>query len=197
MTVAGFADPARDGARAFRAILDAMARPGRIVEPPAPEPPPGLSPAAASVVLTLVDRDAPLWLSPALRRPDAEAWMRFLTGTAPVAGPGEAAFAMGRWSELAPVLAALRQATPVRPDAGATLLIAVDALAETGPEAEGALRLSGPGIDGRRGLRVDGLAPCFAEARRPACAGFALGFDAILTAGGRLAALPRTTKLEA
>jgi alpha-D-ribose 1-methylphosphonate 5-triphosphate synthase subunit PhnH len=188
--MAGFADPARDGARAFRAMLDAMARPGRLVTPPAPASvPPGLSAAAASVVLTLVDADARLWVAPRLR-PALEGWLRFWCGTAPEPDPARAAFGLGRWPELAGA-GPWAQGTPAWPDRSATLIVEVEALAE----GEGAT-LRGPGIETAHRLEVAGVDASFWADRAAARAAFPLGTDVILTAGARLAALPRTLRAE-
>ena len=60
-------------------VLDAMARPGQVhevgkaIDPPAP-----LCAAAASVLLTLVDNETPLWLDPAAA--EARSWIAFHTG---------------------------------------------------------------------------------------------------------------------
>ena len=59
----GFTDPVTDAQATFRAVLDAMARPGTIhsagecLAAPAP-----LDRATAAVLLTLVDHETPLWL---------------------------------------------------------------------------------------------------------------------------------------
>ena len=67
----GFADPVRDGQAVFRAVMDAMARPGRIHRIAAPLTPPApLARATAAVLLTLVDGETPLWLD----EPAAAAW---------------------------------------------------------------------------------------------------------------------------
>jgi len=57
----GFADPVLDAQACFRAILEAMSRPGRIqriaahITPPAP-----LCTAAGAALLSLADADTPL-----------------------------------------------------------------------------------------------------------------------------------------
>lgn len=187
---AGFADPARDGARAFRAILGAMARPGRVLAPPAPAAvPPGLSAAAAAVALTLADADARLWVAPRLA-PALADWLRFWCGTAPEPDPARAAFALGRWAELA-AAGPWAQGTPTYPDRSATLIVEVDAL----EEGAGAT-LRGPGIETAQRLAVRGVDASFWADRAAARAAYPLGTDVILTAGNRLAALPRTLRAE-
>ncbi|MEM6846707.1 MAG: phosphonate C-P lyase system protein PhnH [Pseudomonadota bacterium] len=172
-----FADPARDGARAFRAILDAMARPGRIQ--PIDGPNAGeLSPAAAAILLTLADTDAPVWLANDAARP----WLSFHCG-APMADKSECMFAVGRWESLAP-LDPYQPGTPDFPDRSATLIVEMDELT-----AEGAA-LSGPGIDGTISLSLPDPA-----AMRASNARFPLGLDFILCAGSSVACLPRSTRI--
>jgi alpha-D-ribose 1-methylphosphonate 5-triphosphate synthase subunit PhnH len=188
---AGFADPARDGARAFRAILEAMARPGRVLAPPAPaESAPGLSRAATAAILTLVDGDARLWVAPRLATPALGGWLRFWCGAAAEPDPALAAFAVGRWPELA-AAGPSAQGTPAYPDRSATLIVEVDAL----EEGAGAT-LRGPGIETAHRLAVSGVDASFWADRAAARAAFPLGTDVILTAGGRLAALPRSLRAE-
>lgn len=185
----GFADPARDAAQAFRALLEALARPGRPatlgagLAPPAP-----LSPAAGAALLTLVDADAPVWLPPRLRGGAVEAWLRFHGSAAPAATPAAAAFAYGAWSEIAPEIDALPAGTPAYPDRSATLLLEVPARApETGP------RLTGPGIEVAARLGAE-LPADFWAAR--AAQPFPLGRDVFLFYGGTAVGLPRTTQAE-
>ena len=82
-TVSGFADQALDSARAFRLMLDAMARPGRILPMAAMiDAPSPLLPPAATICLTLCDYDTPVWLDETLRLPavvEAGSILTFLT----------------------------------------------------------------------------------------------------------------------
>lgn len=189
---ASFDDPVRDAARAFRALLDAMARPGAVRRPPAPPCPPApLSPAAAAVALTLSDATAPVWLAPALRGGDVAAWLRFHTGAAPTEDAAAAAFALGRWDALAG-LAGRHGGAPDYPDRSLTLIVEVDALTpDAGP------RLTGPGVPGARRLAVAGVDARFWAALAANRASAPLGLDVILTAGPDLAALPRSVRIAA
>ena len=61
----GFDDPTHDSQTAFRAVLDAFAHPGRIQSlASALVPPDPLCVATTAILLTLADRDAPVWLAP-------------------------------------------------------------------------------------------------------------------------------------
>ncbi|WP_371155786.1 phosphonate C-P lyase system protein PhnH [Jannaschia sp. 2305UL9-9] len=175
----GFPDPARDGARAFRAILDAMARPGRIVTVEGAHAP-GLSPAAAAVALTLCDPDVPVYLAEGAS--GARAWLTFHCGT-PFVDKAECAFAFGRWDALAP-LTPYRIGTSEYPDRSATLVVEVDTLTAEGP------CLTGPGIAETRHLSLPDV-----DALRGNAAQFPLGVDVMLTCGDRLACLPRSTRI--
>src|SRR5581483_9942590 len=90
----GFADAPRDAQRVFRLVLDAMARPGRVVEIGLAQAPEGLSPAAAALLLTLADSDTPVWLDAASA--GAASWLRFHCGCPLTAEPAAARFAYCR-----------------------------------------------------------------------------------------------------
>jgi alpha-D-ribose 1-methylphosphonate 5-triphosphate synthase subunit PhnH len=185
----GFAAPVRDSQAAFRALLDAMARPGTIVVPRAPPAPPSpLPPAMAAVALVLVDRDTPLWIDAGQDGGEAVEWIRFHCGCRLVPQPEEAAFVFVTCPQRMPAHARLRAGTDEYPDTSATLVVSVDALG-----SGEVLRLTGPGIDGATTLRVGGLPDRFVAERAENHRLFPRGVDAILVAGERLAALPRST----
>lgn len=179
----GFAEPALDAARAFRAALEAMARPGTIHTVAGAQPPAPLSVAAGVLLLTLCDPETPLYLAGALDRADLRQWLGFHTG-APLVGAAEAMFAVGPWADLMP-LDRYAIGTPDYPDRSATLIVEMPALTTAGAV------LTGPGIRERATL---GLPDGAAMARNAAL--FPLGLDFYLCTGDRLAALPRSTRIE-
>lgn len=178
----GFADPSVDAAHVFRAALRAMAQPGTVQSITGVRPPVPLAAAAGALMLTLCDHDTPVWLAPSLDRPPVREWMRFHTG-APLADRPQAQFAFGRWEEIAP-LTDFNIGTPEYPDRSATLIVEVDLL-------DGDAQLTGPGIETEARLAVPDIAAVQANAGL-----FPLGLDFFLTSGDRLAALPRTTRVE-
>lgn len=181
--VGGFASPASMSARAFRAAMEAMARPGRIQRIAGAAPPAPLSPAAGALLLTLCDGSTPLHLAGDADSPEVRAWVAFHCG-APLASAQAASFALGAWDALRP-LDRFATGTPEYPDRSATLIVEVPDL-----QPEGA-RLAGPGIETEARLSLpEGLA----EARAAVLA-YPLGLDLFLTAGERLAALPRSTRV--
>lgn len=179
----GFADAALQSARAFRAVLDAMARPGTIRSVTGARPPAPLSDAAGAALLTLADTSTPLHLAGPADCAAVRAWIAFHIG-APV-GPAEAAaIAVGRWDDLQPV-SRFRIGLPDYPDRSATLIVEMERLAACGPA------LTGPGIETATWLNLPETA-----AFRANRALFPLGFDCLFTCGDRLAGLPRSTRVE-
>jgi alpha-D-ribose 1-methylphosphonate 5-triphosphate synthase subunit PhnH len=188
--LAGFADPVGAAQGCFRAVLNAMSRPGRIVELGVPATAPaGLSRAAASVAATLADLDTPMWLGAGL---DGRGIAAFVTSQcdAPLASqPGGAAFALVQVADLLP-LDRFGLGDEAYPDRSTTVIVEVAALGE-GP----ALTLTGPGIQGSHSLAVGGLPGGFVAAWRSQRAAFPLGVDLVLCAGDRIAALPRSVDI--
>lgn len=185
---AGFSDAPHDSQRVFRAVLDAFAHPGRIVALPADiEAPAPLSRAATAFLLTLVDRDSPLWLAPEIDGEDVRTHLRFHTGAAIVSDKASAAFAVLR----EPSLDGFAIGTDLYPDRSATLLIEVPAL-RGGPT----VTLRGPGIDGTAAAAVAGLAGAFWRDWAANHALFPCGVDVVFAAGSELLALPRGIAVE-
>lgn len=180
----GFAAPAPDAARSFRAAMTAMARPGTIVRMTGAQPPAPLSPAAATLLLTLCDGETPLYLAGRFDTTEIRDWVTFHTG-APLVGAGAASFAVGDWSGLHP-LDAYAIGLADYPDRSATLIVECDDLSPDGAH------LSGPGIKDSATLSLPEITAFQANAAR-----FPLGLDFFFTAGAQLAALSRTTKVRA
>lgn len=179
--VEGFATPPVDAARAFRAVIQAMSRPGTVETIDAPSPGP-LGAAAAGVLLSLCDHDTPVWLAPSVDVPEVRDWVRFHTG-APLAGRAEAQFAFGSWAEMLP-LSDFAIGTSEYPDRSATLVVEVGDLGH-------AHTLSGPGIKDTAQVTVPD--PDAVRANRKL---FPLGLDFLLTENDRLVGLPRTVIVE-
>lgn len=180
----GFADAPTASARAFRAALEAMARPGSIWDITGAQPPAPLSVAAGVLILTLCDGTTPLHIGPSLDHAVLRDWVTFHTG-APLVAAEQARFAVGTWADLMPV-DRFAIGLPDYPDRSATLIVEMPTLSQTGP------RLTGPGIATQAHLSLPETA-----AFRANRALFPMGFDTYLTCGTRLAGLPRSTIVEA
>lgn len=179
----GFAEPAPQAARAFRACLEAMARPGRVQPITGATPPAPLSPAAGTVLLTLVDPTTPLYLAPGHDTPEIRGWIAFHCG-APIVGPEAAVFALGAWAALP--LGRFALGTPEYPDRSATLIVEMEALSPANA------RLTGPGIETEQAARLPEIVAFALNHAR-----FPLGFDCFFCAGGEVSALPRSSHVEA
>ena len=180
----GFADGPIQSAQAFRAILDAFARPGSITTLRGAAPLAPLSIAAGVALLTLTDPTTPLHLAGAADCAQVRDWVAFHTG-APLVGPEDATFALGTWPALQPVTR-FAVGLPDYPDRSATLIVEMDRLTNHGPV------LTGPGIETAAWLSLPETA-----AFRANWALFPLGFDCLFICGDRIAGLPRSTKVEA
>lgn len=188
----GFADPVLDSQRAFRALLDAMDHPGRVVDVPGSETAPDpLHPATAAVCLTLADFETPLWLDARASTLETLAYLRFHCGCRLVDAPGQARFGLISEPGSMPRLSAFELGSDEFPERSTTLLVQVEGLT-----AGRGRRLTGPGIRIETRLEARGLPDAFWQDLRHNHALFPRGVDALLTAGRQLAALPRTTAVE-
>jgi alpha-D-ribose 1-methylphosphonate 5-triphosphate synthase subunit PhnH len=189
---AGLADHVRDSQRVFRAVLDAMSHPGRVVHVAVPaETPPPLDGATAAFCLALVDLETPLWLDVAARTPEVAGYLRFHCGCPVVENAARARFALVADPRRAPALEIFDPGREDFPEESATLVVQVDALVPgTGR------RLVGPGIDGEARLAASGVPAAFWDDLRRNHALFPRGLDVVLTSGRSMAALPRTTRVD-
>lgn len=188
----GFAAPVFDAQRVFRAVMDAMARPGTIVPMEAQSRPPRpLGATAAAIMLTLVDQDTLLWLdSPPPARDAVLEWLGFHTGAPAVSLPADAHFALVCDPAALIALENFPQGSQDYPDRSTTLILEVATLTDGPP-----LRLCGPGIEGEAHLAPSPLPRHFAEQWRQNGARFPRGVDVILAAPGAIACMPRTTRI--
>lgn len=177
--IGGFTNAPHQSAYAFRAALNALSRPGMIETLTGATPPAPLSVAAGVLVLTLCDRTTSLHLAGEYDCAALRDWVTFHTG-APLVRAEDAHFALGAWGDLAEDRFAI--GTAEYPDRAATLIVEMPILTATGA------RLTGPGIDVSARLSLP-------EGFRNR-ADFPLGLDCFFTCGDRIAALPRSTKIE-
>lgn len=190
MTERGFSDVAVESAHTFRAIMQAMARPGRIqvleagVSAPAP-----LLASAAAVALTLCDFQTAIWLSPDLRTESVARFLRFHSGAPIVDDAGKAQFVFATAGGGLPDPTLLLQGTHEYPDRSATLVIQIGGF---GGEA---VELTGPGLRGDLVFGAMGLGHGFWAAMAENHARFPTGIDVIFAAPGAVAALPRSTAI--
>ncbi|KND62459.1 PhnH protein [Candidatus Burkholderia verschuerenii] len=196
--VPGFNDPVHDAQRVFRALLDALARPGSIVSLDAALPAnhamrdglAGRVPLAAfASLLALTDYSTPVFLARDDRTfGDA---LRFHASSALTHKRDEAAFVYIDDVSQMPSLDGFAQGEPETPEDAATLFIRVPSLTEGEP-----LVWRGPGIDEASTVRVAGLSREFWRERAALTAQFPCGIDCYLVAGATLIGLPRTTQVE-
>ncbi|MEM7123958.1 MAG: phosphonate C-P lyase system protein PhnH [Pseudomonadota bacterium] len=187
-----FADPVFDAQRAFRGLLDAMARPGTIVPLTVElDAPPPLSIAATAVALTLFDHETPLWLDNHAAGSDVLSFLGFHCGCPIAKDPADAAFAVIAEPAAMPALDRFAIGSDTYPDSSTTIVIDLPSLDE-GP----VVGLSGPGIDGRATVAPVGLPAKFWDWTAMNRALFPLGVDVILTNRDAVTCLPRTTKTE-
>ncbi len=188
MVYRAFTDPARESQQAFRAVMNAMARPGRIAAvdvgfaPPAP-----LNAAAAAVLLTLADFETKVW-SDAGVDVSAAQFLRFHTGARLIDEARLADFALITDAQNAPALDVYPNGTPDYPDRSATVIIQV---ADFGDH----WRLTGPGINGETRFSAAPLPQDFVAQWRGNHVRFPQGVDVIFAGQGQIAALPRSTEI--
>jgi len=192
-------DEVFDTQTAFRALLMAMARPGRIEWLPWPvtEVPAGLSEAYALTLMTLLDHEVSFCLAgTGDSGGEVEKWVVMRTGCKPAA-PEEADFILVLEGDSKRCLSRAKQGTPEFPDRGATAVYQVAGLRSgqtSGTESGMTVRLMGPGVDGSRCITVYGLGSGEMDDIRSTRRDYPVGVDVILVSRqGEVACLPRST----
>jgi alpha-D-ribose 1-methylphosphonate 5-triphosphate synthase subunit PhnH len=180
-----------EASHAFRTIMGAVSRPGRIsrfhAAQSAPSP---LWATSATVVRTLCDFQTPVWFATELRDEAVRQFVRFHTG-APIADrAGDASFIFVNAASAENDPSLFAQGTHEYPDRSATLVIQASALSNTGE-----VELSGPGIPLPLKFHAEGVTQAFWEAMAENHARFPLGVDVIFVSQDSIAALPRSTAI--
>lgn len=184
----GLLDGVHDSQQAFRAVLDALARPGQVrrIGPALPDV--ALGGAMARLLLSLSDDETPVWWQHA--DGDLQHWLRFHTG-APVTEQREvASFAVLTDIGQALALADFATGSAAAPEFSSTLLIELPGLAD-GP----ALEWRGPGIQDVQHVGLQGLPADFWAQWQANHASFPQGVDIVFTCGEDALGLPRTTRI--
>ncbi len=187
----GFENPPVDSRKTFRAILEAVSRPGKIVGAGSGlTRQPDLHPATCAAALTLFDFETKVWTD--LHR-DAPAlgWMKFHCGAPFVEGPEAADYAVVTRPLEMPELMRFRQGTEREPHLSATLIIQPEFLVP-----DRGRKFSGPGIETVHLIDPSGVAEHFWESRKLSPAMFPMGVDVVFTCNDNIAAMPRTTTWE-
>ena len=187
----GFAEPVYAAQAAFRAVMDAMARPGSIHRlEAAASPPLPMNAAAGAIALTLCDHDTPVYLSKSLVEAGLPGWLAFQTGALVTEDRDEAMFAFLDLDSPLPPLSTFASGTQEYPDRSTTIVFELPAL-DGGEE----YLLSGPGIDGTASMAPRGLPASFEDMWRANHALYPRGVDLVLVAGQDMLCLPRTVNI--
>ncbi|MEV6056573.1 phosphonate C-P lyase system protein PhnH [Streptomyces sp. NPDC052107] len=171
----------------FRAVLDALARPGTVTRFPADVP--GVVPPALLPVLALADLGTGVCV---LEEDASRRWSDVVSvaTNAPAVPLERARLATSVRPVAAEEILRPARGTAEAPEDGAVLCLPVTAL-EGGPRI---WRLSGPGVPGERDVAPHGVPDGFVEARATAVGGFPAGVDLLLVSpDGRVMGLPRST----
>jgi alpha-D-ribose 1-methylphosphonate 5-triphosphate synthase subunit PhnH len=183
--------------RAFRALLDAMARPGTVAEV-LPHPQGGRLPHAVTVLEAMLDHEVSFAVAPE-HASVIETLLR-LTGSHHAALE-DAGYMLCEGEGISRALRAARTGTPEYPDRSATVIAMVESVSESAPTSrsagEGAvLSLAGPGINGRRTVYVSGFTAELRKLFSEANADLPMGIDLVLLApDGHFTCLSRYTRL--
>ena len=175
---------------AFRAVLNALSRPGLVCSLGPGLPGVALGGAMARALLSLTDDETPVWWQPG----DAalQHWLRFHTSAPVATQPELASFAVVQVSQCALNLSAFAAGTATAPECSTTLLIELPALSGGAPT-----QWRGPGIKDSCQLELPALPSDFWAQWQANHATFPQGVDIIFTCGDSCLGLPRSTRVQA
>lgn len=184
----GLPDSVHDSQQAFRAALDALARPGQVRHLGPALPGVALGGALARLLLSLSDDETPVWWPDTAT--ELPLWLRFHTGAPVAQQPDAASFAV--ISDLAHLSALIDFApgSAASPELSCTLLIELPALTG-GPSLE----WHGPGMAQVQRVGLQGLPDGFWAQWQANHAAFPQGVDILFTCGDAALGLPRTTRV--
>ena len=185
---AGLKEGVHESQQAFRAVLDALSRPGQIrtIGPALPDV--ALGGAVARLLLSLSDDETPIWWQCA--NAGQQSWLRFHSGAGLALSPQSASFAVVTDLSQGLALADFAPGSAAAPEFSCTLLIELPSLIE-GP----ALAWRGPGIQSVQRVALQGLPEDFWSQWQVNQAGFPQGVDIVFTCGEQAVGLPRTTQV--
>lgn len=184
----GFTDTVHDAQHTFRALLNALARPGISQKTVALNAPPGLDPSCAATCLTLFDLETPVWLQPGLAD-DVRSWLVFHTGCRFTDSPQAGDFALIWDIDNVPKLDEFSWGSPEYPESSTSLLIQLPELT-----SGVAVTLQGPGIPETIDVKLP-LSAAFWQQRETMVAEYPLGLDCWCFAQQQIMGLPRTSTL--
>jgi len=190
-----------DSQATFRALLDALSRPGTIRRLPArpyASAPQGFCAPALTILKTMCDHRVSFSIGSSSRRPDLVSYLTMNLST-PFEEVEKADYVLFEGERFDPDFANLNHGTLEFPEFSATALLCVRRLSDGGQIAlpGSSLRFRGPGVKGTASLRAAGLDARYLEERSRANQFYPMGIDLFLVdADGRVAGIPRVSVVE-
>jgi len=188
----GFNQPVFQAQEVFRAVMDAMARPGKIISFEANViPPKALTPIVAAIACSLCDADTTIFLDDPLNETTGvEQWLLFHTGAPTTRSASMAQFALISSPKTMLPLENFARGNQEYPEMSTTLILNLESLKDGNP-----LTLEGPGIKETTSFAPIGLPDHFLDGWQRNRALFPRGVDVICTDMDGIVCLPRSTTI--